>query len=318
MRTLYPEIEPFHFQHLRVDELHQLYFEQSGNPQGIPVIFLHGGPGSGSSTNHRRYFDPARYHIINFDQRGCNRSIPKGCVEKNTSQDLVRDIELLRQHLQLDKWLVFGGSWGATLGLLYTESYPERVSGLILRGAFLARQADLDWFISNGANRIFPDYWNEFVQFIPAQERDDLVAAYHKRVHGQDKVAQEQAAIAWSTWAGRIVTHMLAEVNPDTYKPDDIETTIHEVLIETHYALNSYFIQENQILNDIDLIPDIPITIIHGRKDLTCTLEASWLLHQALPGSDFLVLKDAGHLAGERPMVDALIRATDNMAGLSG
>lgn len=316
MHTLYPEIQPFQSHHVEVDGLHQLYFEESGNQQGIPVIFLHGGPGSGSNENHRRYFDPAKYHIINFDQRGCNRSTPNGCTEKNTTQDLIQDIELIRQQLNLDRWLIFGGSWGATLGLLYAESHSDRVSGMILRGTFLARQADLDWFIRAGANRIFPDYWQEFADLVPEDERDDLVSAYHRRLHGSDKQEQAAAAKAWSTWARRLVTYMLASVNPDSCQAGDIDQTIHEVLIETHYARNAYFIKENQILNEISKVPEVPIRIIHGRKDLTCTLEASWKLHQALPASELVIVREGGHLAGETPMVDALVTATDHMAGL--
>jgi proline iminopeptidase len=318
MRTLYPEIQPFHSQHIEANELHRVYVEESGNQKGIPVIFLHGGPGSGSNENHRRYFDPAKYHIINFDQRACNRSTPNGCTEKNTTQDLIKDIESIRQYLNIDRWLVFGGSWGATLGLLYAETHSDRVSALVLRGTFLARQADLDWFIKAGANRIFPDYWEEFVQLIPQDERDDLISAYHRRLHGDNKKEQAEAAKVWSIWAGRIVTYMLSEVNPDSYQPGDIEETIHEVKIETHYAINAYFIKENQILNEIDKVPEVPICIIHGRRDLICTLEASWKLHQALPGSELVIVREGGHLAGEAPMVDALITATDLMAARLG
>ncbi len=316
MHILYPEIQPFNYKHLAVDELHQVYFEESGNPQGIPVIFLHGGPGSGSGANHRRYFDPKKYHIINFDQRGCNRSTPNGCTKKNSTQDLIQDIELIRDELNIESWLIFGGSWGATLGLLYSQSYPDRVNGMIFRGTFLARRWDLDWFISAGVNRIFPDYWQEFVQHIPEEERDDLVSAYHKRVHGNDKKEQAAAAKAWSIWASRIVTYMLSAVDPDNYEPDDIEKTIHEVLIETHYAKHSYFIKEDQILSEIDKLPPVPVIIIHGRRDLTCTLDASWKLHNALPDSMLNIVKEGGHLAGEAPMIDALVAATDRMATL--
>ncbi len=316
MRILYPEIQAFQSHHISVDDCHQIYFEQSGNPDGLPVVFLHGGPGSGSNENHRRYFDPARYHIINFDQRGCNRSTPNGCTEKNTSQDLLKDMESIRQYLNIDRWLIFGGSWGATLGLLYAEAYRDKVSGMILRGTFLARQADLDWFVKAGANRVFPDYWQEFIQLVPEDERHDPVCVYHRYLHGTDKQEQAAAARAWSIWAGRVVTYMLTDVNPDSYEPGNIEQVINEVLIETHYARNVYFIKENQILDDIKLLPDVPVTIIHGRLDLTCTLDASWKLHQAMPGSELVIVRDGGHLAGEAPMVDALISATDRMAEL--
>ncbi|MFT5132595.1 MAG: proline iminopeptidase [Gammaproteobacteria bacterium] len=316
MRVLYPEIQPFRSQLLSVDDIQQVYFEESGNRKGTPVIFLHGGPGSGSNGNHRRYFDPGKYHIINFDQRGCNRSTPNGCVENNTTQILLQDIEAIREYLNIDRWLIFGGSWGATLGLLYAEAYPERVKGMVLRGTFLARKTDLDWFVKEGANRIFPDYWQDFIQLIPEDERNDMVSAYHVRLHGNDKQAQKVAAVAWSVWAGRIVTYMLSSVNPDTYQPGNIEQTINEVLIETHYARNAYFIKENQILTEINSVPEVPIIIIHGRKDLTCTLDASWELHRALPRSNLVIVRDGGHLAGETPMVDALITATDKMTEL--
>ena len=315
MRSLYPEIEPFSQQTFSADG-HEVYFEQSGKKDGVPVIFLHGGPGGGSNANHRRYFDPKKYHIVNFDQRGCNRSLPNGRTEENTTWDLLEDIEQIRNQLGIDKWLLFGGSWGATLALLYAQKYSEHVSGMVLRGTFLARKWDLDWFINDGANHVFPEYWQEFVSIIPEEERANLVGAYHRRVHGQDKKEREEAAMAWSIWAGRIVTYLLKGVNPDTYRPDNIERTVNEVLIETHYAKERYFIEENQILDNVSDLPDVPIHIVHGRKDLTCLLEASWLLKQSLPNAELVVVREGGHLAGEEPMVDALVNATDKMASL--
>ena len=313
MRSLYPKIKPQHSYAHAVDG-HQIYFEESGNIKGIPVVFLHGGPGSGSSENHRRYFDPVKYRIINFDQRGCNRSIPNGLTENNTSQHLIADIESIREQLNIDTWVIFGGSWGATLGLLYAQAFPEKVCGMILRGSFLARKRDLDWFIYDGASRIFPDYWQNFIEIIPQEEREDLVNAYHKRVHGKNEKEKKEAAIAWSTWAGRIVTYLISDINPDNYKPENIERTVSEVLIETHYAKHRYFIAENQILDDIAKLPEVPIHIIHGRRDLTCTLESSWVLDQAIPGSKLVIVKEGGHLAGETAMVDALVNATDLVA----
>jgi proline iminopeptidase len=313
MRSLYPKIKPQHSYAHAVDG-HQIYFEESGNIKGIPVVFLHGGPGSGSSENHRRYFDPVKYRIINFDQRGCNRSIPNGLTENNTSQHLIADIESIREQLNIDTWVIFGGSWGATLGLLYAQAFPEKVCGMILRGSFLARKRDLDWFIYDGASRIFPDYWQNFIEIIPQEEREDLVNAYHKRVHGKNEKEKKEAAIAWSTWAGRIVTYLISDINPDNYKPENIERTVSEVLIETHYAKHRYFIAENQILDDIAKLPEVPIHIIHGRRDLTCTLESSWVLDQAIPGSKLVIVKEGGHLAGETAMVDALVSATDLVA----
>ena len=314
MRELYPEIEALNSYRLKVDPVHTLYVEETGNPRGIPVIFLHGGPGSGCNENHRRYFNPGKYRIVIFDQRGCRRSEPAGETKNNATHDLIHDIELIRAHLGIDKWLVFGGSWGATLGLLYAQSHPAHVSALILRGAFLARRRDLDWFTGQGVSRIFPDFWREFIGVIPGDERNDLVSAYHARVHGNDAKARKEAAIAWSKWAGRIVTYLLPSVDPYRYEPGDTEKTIHEVLIETHYAKHGYFIAENQILDKVDRLPPVPVKIIHGRRDLTCTLEASWLLRQAITKSELVIVEKGGHLAGEPVMVDALITATDEMA----
>ncbi len=315
MPALYPEITPFKSHSLEADE-HTVYFEESGKPDGIAVIFIHGGPGSGSNANHRRYFNPEHFRIINFDQRGCHRSKPNGCVSNNTTQDLIQDLERIRDFLNIDKWMLFGGSWGSTLALLYAETYPESVSAMVLRGSFLARKTDLDWFVRSGANKIFPDYWQDFISLIPEAERQDLVLAYHKRLHGNNEQKQKQAAKAWSIWAGRVVTYLLDGVNADSYDPGNLEKAVNEVKIETHYARHAYFIEENQILNNINLIPDVPVTIIHGRKDLTCLAEASWLLKQSLPDANLIMVKEGGHLAGEPPMVDALVNATDQMLKL--
>lgn len=313
MKTLYPEIQPYISEYITVDSLHHVYMEVSGNADGIPVVFLHGGPGSGSNENHRRYFDPDKYCIVNFDQRGCNRSTPRGETKNNTTQDLLSDIEALREHLQINRWLVFGGSWGSTLGLLYAQAHPERILGLILRGSFLARQADLDWFLQFGANRVFPDAWEDFIRPIAGEERDDLIAAYHRRVHGGDRKEQLAAARSWATWAGKVVTWTLPVCEPGE---EDTERMIHEVAIETHYAKNRYFIEENHILDNMDRIPDVFVRLIHGRRDILCPLTSSWLLHRALPQSTLNIVREGGHLAGEAPMVDALVSATDAMAGL--
>ncbi len=311
MRELYPEIEASRSYRLKVDPLHTVYVEEAGNPRGIPVIFLHGGPGSGCNENHRRYFNPKKYRVVLFDQRGCNRSTPAGETRNNSTPELLQDIERIREHLGIDQWLVFGGSWGATLGLLYAQSHPSRVLGMILRGTFLARQRDLDWFGRKGASMIFPDYWQDFTEIIPDPERSDLISAYYTRVHGADRKAQETAALAWSKWAGRLVTYLLPGAD---YTPGDVGKTVREVLIETHYAMHRYFIDENRILDNAALLPSVPIRIVHGRRDLTCTLDASWSLHRALPDSELVIVKEGGHLAGEPVMVDALVTATDDMA----
>ena len=311
MRELYPEINASNSYRLKVDPVHTIYVEEAGNPRGIPVIFLHGGPGSGCNENHRRYFDPTKYRVVLFDQRGCNRSTPAGETRNNSTPDLLQDIERIREHLGIEQWLVFGGSWGATLGLLYAQSHPSRVLGMILRGTFLARQKDLDWFGRKGASMIFPDYWQDFTGIIPDPERSDLISAYYARVHGPDREARETAAMAWSKWAGRLVTYLLPGVD---YTPGDVGKTVREVLIETHYAMHRYFIDENRILDNAALLPPVPVRIVHGRRDLTCTLDASWSLHRALPDSELVIVKEGGHLAGEPVMVDALVTATDDMA----
>ena len=313
MNLLFPEIEAYASNYIDTGDGHTIYLEQAGNPEGIPVIFLHGGPGSGCNPNHRRYFNPEKYHIVIFDQRGCNRSTPQGTIKNNTTPDLILDIERIRKFLNIDKWLVFGGSWGATLGLLYAETYSEHVSGMILRGAFLARQSELDWFATLGASRIFPDHWERFIKEFPPEEQQDLVVAYHKRLNDNNNAIKEKFARLWSDWATRVVTWNLMEQKNDV---EDIKTIVNQVSIETHYAFNHYFIQENQILNNVSKIPDVPVIIIHGRKDLTCTLESSWSLHKALPRSELVIIPDAGHLAGEPAMVDALITATEKMTGL--
>lgn len=313
MRELYPEIEANKSYRLKVDLLHTIYVEETGNPKGIPVIFLHGGPGSGCNENHRRYFNPKKYRVVLFDQRGCHRSTPAGETKNNSTPELLQDIERIREHLGIEKWMVFGGSWGATLGLLYAQSHPSRVLALVLRGTFLARQKDLDWFGKEGASMIFPDYWQEFTEIIPEGERHDLVSAYHSRVHGADRKLRRAASLAWSKWAGRIVTYLLPGVE---YEPGDVDKTVCEVLIETHYAKHRYFIAENRILDCVAQLPAVPTRIIHGRRDLTCTLDASWSLHRALPESELVVVREGGHLAGEPVMVDALVTATDEMAGM--
>ena len=247
MRELYPEIDASKSYRLKVDPVHTIYAEEAGNPRGIPVVFLHGGPGSGCNENHRRYFNPKKYRVVLFDQRGCHRSAPAGETRNNTTPELLQDIERIREHLGIEQWLVFGGSWGATLGLLYAQSHPSRVLGMILRGAFLARQKDLDWFSRHGASMIFPDYWQDFTGIIPEPERGDLISAYYTRVHGADRKARETAAMAWSKWAGRLVTYLLPGAD---YTPGDVGKTVHEVLIETHYAKHRYFIAENRILDN--------------------------------------------------------------------
>ena len=316
MNKLYPELQPFATEALELSDGHSVYFEQSGNEKGIPVIFLHGGPGSGCNENHRRYFNPDKYRIIIFDQRGCHRSTPNGGVENNSTQELLADIESIRSKLNIEKIILFGGSWGATLALLYAEQYPQNVSAMILRGIFLARQCDFEWFAHDGVNRIFPEYWQEYLSNFDESEKNDRLGSLYRRVFSDNKELQLEAARAWALWAGRVVTHNLGLNEAYVLDEDDDEKLINEVKIEMHYAKNRYFINENQILTSISKVPDVPITIIHGRKDLTCLPESSWSVHQALPNSELIIVSNAGHLASEPAMVDALVTATDQMADI--
>ncbi len=314
MLELYPELNAFSESVLKTDSGHSIYYEQAGSKTGIPVIFLHGGPGSGCGENHRRYFNPDKYRIILFDQRGCNRSTPNGQVENNSTQDILNDIESIRKELNIDKWLLFGGSWGATLALLYAERHSKCVSGIILRGTFLARQCDFDWFAKSGVNNIFPDYWNDFMSNFNSVEKSQPITTLHKKIFSDNKTLQLDAAKTWALWAGRIVTHNIT--NDYILEIEDEDKLINEVKIEMHYAINKYFINENHILNHISLLPDVPVTIIHGRKDLTCLPESSWSVHKSLSQSKLVIVPEAGHLASEPSMVNALISATDEMAEL--
>ena len=317
MKILYPACFPWNIVRIETDNIHKLYVEECGNKEGVPVVFLHGGPGSGCNENHRRYFNPKKYRVILFDQRGCHRSKPRGVTENNNTHNLLLDIERIRKHLGIEKWLLFGGSWGSTLGLLYAEKYPERVLGLVLRGVFLARRSDLDWYARDGANRILPDDWERFIGPVPQNERRNIIAAYHKRIFSRNARISRKYARAWSAWTTRVVTWNLPmgkNLSQKNRGKENIRTILNQSRIEAHYALNHYFIRDNQILKNISRIPQVPITIIHGRRDLTCTLEASWSLHRALPHSELVIIPDAGHLASEPAMVDALIKATDKMA----
>ena len=300
---------------LAVDNRHTLYWEESGNSSGIPVVFLHGGPGAGVSPNHRRFFDPDVYRIFLFDQRGAGRSTPYADVEDNTTEHLISDIEKLRKKFDVKRWLVFGGSWGATLALLYAEHYPEKVSGMILRGTFLARDKDMAWFVRDGANKIYPDYWQEFLSIFSEKEKNDLLGSMYEHIFSADRDTQVTAAKAWSLWAGRVVTHCLeGEYNLD--EDEDEEKLINDVKIEIHYAKNKYFINENQIVSNIKKIDNVPIIIIHGENDITCMPESSCLIHKLLPDSKLILVPNAGHLAGEPAITDALIHATDDMFNL--
>lgn len=309
---LYPEIFPFHTFFLETGSMHQVYVEQSGNPVGIPVIFLHGGPCSGTKPDHRRFFNPDLYCIILLDQRGCGRSLPFGELEGNTTQNLIEDMERVRIRLRIERWLLFGGSWGATLALLYAQQFPRHVLGMVLRGVFLARQADMHWFLRDGVNRIYPQRWQDMLDAVEAVSGDEVLARLCEAAFGSDSEAAERAALHWQYWGGQVA---LGAEFALVDAPPDIQA-VKQVRMELHYARNNYFVAENQVLQNCVLLQDIPTIIIHGQNDLTCPLEAGWCLHQALPKADFRVLPNAGHVAKGEEMIDALVAAADEMAVL--
>ena len=311
MRTLYPAIQPFNSLQLTVDSLHNLYVEECGNPDGLPVVFLHGGPGAGCESYHRRFFDPEKYRIVLFDQRGCGRSTPHAELQGNTTQALIKDIETIRRHLHIDKWVVFGGSWGSTLALAYAQTHPENVLGLILRGIFLCRQREIDWFYQEGASRIFPDVWEKFLEPIPLAERDALVNAYYRRLTSDDEFTRMQAAKAWSLWEGRTATLISSQKVLEHF--GDAHTALSLARIECHYFMNKSFLRENQLLDDAHKLKNIPGVIVQGRYDVICPMESAWHLHQAWPESILQIIPDAGHSASETGIVNALIKATDDM-----
>jgi proline iminopeptidase len=312
MKDLYPPVQPYSTEILAVDVRHRLYLEQTGNPAGFPVLFLHGGPGAGCEAYHRRFFDPARYRIILFDQRGCGRSTPHADLQDNTTWDLVTDIERIRQHLGLQQWLLFGGSWGSTLALAYAQSYPHRVAGLVLRGVFLCRPEEIQWFYQEGASKVFPDYWQDYVKPIPLAERHDMLAAYHRLLTGEDEVKRMAAAKAWSTWEGRT-----ASLLPNTAVVDyfsNPHTALSLARIESHYFVNQAFMEPNQLLEDVQELDGISGVIVQGRYDLICPMASAWELHNTWPGSELQVIPDAGHSAAEPGIRAALVAATDRFA----
>jgi len=311
MKSLYPEIEPFHSFFLQTNSHHTVYVEQSGNRNGVPVIFLHGGPCSGTRPAHRQFFNPEKYHIILMDQRGCGQSLPFGEVEHNTTQDLIDDMEQIRKQLGIKQWLLFSGSWGSTLALLYAQQYVQFVMGMIVRGVFLARQQDLDWFAREGAGRIYPEKWGQLINSIPEDGRVDWVKGLYDAVFGKDEITQRRATKAWMDWGGQVA---LMQAFQEDDKPVHVtDKMVRQVQMEIHYALNKYFIAENQVLKGCDVLQDIPAIIIHGRHDLVCPMEAGLSLYKALPKAEYIVLPNAGHIAGGDEMIDALVDATDRI-----
>ena len=312
MHVLYPELKPFSSALLEVGQGHRIYLEQSGNPGGIPVLFVHGGPGGGSSTDDRRYFSPDRYHIIVFDQRGCGRSQPHVSLEHNTTRHLLADMEHIRQYLQLERWLLCGGAWGATLSLVYAETYPNRVLGLILQGVFLGRPEDIGWFCQVGASRVFPDYWEDFLEPIPEAERDNLLLAYHHRLGGSNDLTRMACAKAWALWEARCATlRPSSEMMEACSEP---HRALSLARLATHYFRHGAFLGDNQILDQAAMLDGIPGIIVHGRYDMVCPLDNAQALHHVWHDSELHIIRDAGHAASEPGIIDALVRATRSMS----
>ncbi|HEX7176005.1 MAG TPA: prolyl aminopeptidase [Pyrinomonadaceae bacterium] len=310
MRTFYPPVEPYDAGMLAVSPVHTLYYEQSGNPDGLPVVFLHGGPGGGTVPVYRQFFDPEAYRIVLFDQRGSGRSTPHANLEENTTWHLVADIERLREHLGIENWVVFGGSWGSTLALAYAQTHPARARALVLRGIFLCRRKEIRWFYQEGASAIFPDVWEEYVRVIPEPERDDFLSAYHRRLTSDDEAVRLEAARAWSVWEGST-----SKLFPDSSLIEHFgepHMALALARIECHYFVNDAFFEtENQLVENVGKIRHIPAVIVQGRYDVVCPMMSAWELHRAWPEADLRVIADAGHSATEPGIVSALVEATD-------
>ncbi len=311
-RTFYPPIAPFQTGMLDTGDGHSIYWELCGNPHGKPAVFLHGGPGSGCAPEHRRLFDPQRYCVLLFDQRGCGRSTPHAALENNTTWDLVADMERLRCLLGVERWLVLGGSWGSTLALAYAQTHTARVSALILRGIFTLRREELLWFYQEGASWLFPDYWDDFVAPIPVAERGDLIAAYRKRLTGADPAEQLACARAWSVWEGRTIRLLPDAVNTEKHASDAFSLAF--ARIENHYFVHKGWMDEGQLIRDAGKLADVPGVIVQGRYDACTPVRTAWDLHRAWPQADFQLVPDAGHAYNEPGILSRLIEATDRFA----
>lgn len=310
MKTLYPEIEPFDTGRLKVSPVHELYYEQCGNPKGKPALFLHGGPGGGLVPEYRRYFNPEVYRVVLFDQRGAGKSTPHASIEENTTWHLLEDIERLRERLGIETWQVFGGSWGSTLALAYAETHPARARELVLRGIFLCRPKEIKWFYQEGASAIFPDVWEKYLNVIPEAERADMVSAYYRRLTSEDEAVRVEAARAWSIWEGS--TSKLFFDYSMIEKFADPEFALAFARIECHYFMNnSFFPTDNYLIEQVDKIRAIPAVIVQGRYDVVCPMMSAWDLHRALPEGELRIIPDAGHSISEPGIIDALVDATD-------
>jgi proline iminopeptidase len=309
-RGLYPEVEPFASGWLPTGGLHEIYYEECGNPKGKPAVVLHGGPGGAINTTMRRFFDPSRWRVTLFDQRGCGKSRPNASLQDNTTWSLVEDIERLRKKLGIQKWTVFGGSWGSTLALAYAILHPDRVEALVLRGVFLLTERELRWFYQDGASMLFPDAWERFCAPIPLPERSDMIGAYHKRLTHADRRVQAEAAAAWSQWEGDTISLRGPEARPSKF--NEVDFAIAFARIECHFFANrGFFDEDGWLLKNIAAIAGIPGWIVQGRFDVVTPLESAWALKKAWPASRFEIIWDAGHASTEPGIIDALVRATD-------
>ena len=315
MKQLYPEIEPYNQFDLKVSDLHTIHIEESGNNNGKPVIFLHGGPGGGIEPVYRQYFDPEKWRIIVFDQRGCGQSTPHAELQENTTWDLIADIEKIREHLEIDKWVVFGGSWGSTLSLSYAITHPDRCKALILRGIFMIRKKEINWFYQDGTSNIYPDAWEHYLRPIPEDERHDLVAAYYKRLTSNDDSVRIEAAKAWSIWEAS--TSKLIQSEESIHAFEDAKVAEAFARIECHYFTNrGFFDTDEWLLENVDKIRHIPTVIVQGRYDVVCPMISAWELHRAFPEADFEIVQDAGHSMTEKGIAAKLVEYTDKFSEL--
>ena len=320
--NLYPEITPYHHNWLKVDDIHEIYYEECGNPKGQPVVFLHGGPGSGCNPGQRRFFDPTHYRIILLDQRGCNRSRPQGALLHNTTQDLVNDLEALRLHLQIDKWHVFGGSWGSTLALSYATQHPDRVISLTLRGIFLSRPIELNWFLGD-IQHFYPDVWQTLLEYLPSDERDDVLTAFEQRIASDDIAISHAAAVAWNNYESSIMRLEQAASDAATSTKNTVTLSKEEQMadvararVQIHYIRNQCFIEGESLLKASQKLSSIPTTIVQGRYDMVCPPQTSWLLSKAMPHAEYIIIQNAGHSAMEPGVISALIASTEKFKSL--